>query len=145
MDKEPKYRPSDRGRVNLNCSIKVARACLGRMRKKSLLDVTPRRGSSSRMKGMDEVSQRGLILIFCFLAPFGAGVTLVVLVMSTDTTKMEPLPPPKVSSPYQSSKLERSPWKLVRHQSAKEKRRDQIVPSFSTAASFLLQVEDARR
>ena len=50
-----------------------------------------------------------------------------------------------VSSPYQSSKLERSPWKLVRHQSAKEKRRDQIVPSFSTAASFLLQVEDARR
>jgi hypothetical protein len=30
------------------------------------------------MKGMDEVSQRGLILIFCFLAPFGAGVTLTV-------------------------------------------------------------------
>ena len=81
MDKEPKYRPSDRGRVNLNRSIKVARACLGRMRKKSLLDVTPRRGSSSRMKGMDEVSQRGLILIFCFLAPFGAGVGTLVLVM----------------------------------------------------------------
>ena len=30
------------------------------------------------MKGMDEVSQRGLILIFCFLAPFGAGGSIVL-------------------------------------------------------------------
>jgi len=81
MDKEPKYRPGNRGRVNLNRRIKIARDCLGRMRQKSLLDVTPRRGYGSRVKGLNEVSQRGLILFFWWLAPFGAGVTLVV----TDT------------------------------------------------------------